>query len=113
MTLKILLFVQLIIFSLSLKETLPIYKAMTELKPALQKEACLFKKDIDDDNKEFYVQPCQEGFHCGNKQNDISSCIPNYFGQKVGEACNYDDECFLGDCDKKYQKMFISKANLW
>lgn len=109
MHLNIFLFVNLIILSFSLKETLPIYKAMTELKPALQKEACLFKKDVDDDNKEFYVQPCQEGFHCGNKQNDISTCIPNYFGQKVGEACNYDDECFLGDCDKKSKKCSYQK----
>ena len=105
MQLNIFLFAILIILSFSLKETLPIYKAMTELKPALQKEACLFKKD----NEELYMQPCQEGFHCGNKQKDISTCIPNYFGQKVGEACNYDDECIYGECDEKRKNAYIKR----
>ena len=106
MQLNIFLFAILIILSFSLKETLPIYKAMTELKPALQKEACLFKKD----NEELYMQPCQEGFHCGNKQKDISTCIPNYFGQKVGEACNYDDECIYGECDEKSKKCIYKEG---
>ena len=111
MQLKIFLFVNLIILSFPLKETLSIYKAMTELKPALQKEACLFKKDEDDnDNYDYvYVQPCEEGYHCGNENHDISTCIPNYIGQKVGETCNYDDECILRDCDEKSQKCTYNK----
>ena len=112
MKFNVFLFVNLIVLSFSLKETLGIYKAMTELKPPLQKEACSFKIDEDDanDNYEYvYVQPCQEGYHCGNKNHDISTCIPNYFGQKVGEDCNYDDECLLGDCDSKSKKCTYNK----
>ena len=105
MKLNTFLFVNLIIMSFSLEEKLSIYKAMSELKPALQKEACFFKKDEDNDEYEYlYVQPCKEGFHCGHKNYDISTCVPNYAGKKVGEECNYNAECLLGDCNKITKK---------
>lgn len=114
MHLNVFLFVNLIILSFSLKELSEtkkyLYRAMTELDPPLETDACLFQREEMIKNVKYdvyYVKPCQEGFHCGNTFNKIiSTCIPNLFGQKVGEKCNYDEECLLGECDKtcKYKK---------
>ena len=70
MSLKVLIVVNLIILTVSLKETQPLYKAMTELNPGLQKEACRFKLEKED-NEFIYVKPCEEGSNCGNNINDI------------------------------------------
>lgn len=104
MILRTFLFVNLIILSFSLEETITLYKAMSELNPPLQQQdICRFKMKTDD-NEILYVKPCEEGFHCGNDFHDISTCIPNYIGQKVGETCNYKDECLLRECDSKTKK---------
>lgn len=110
MSMKIFFFVDLIIFAFSLKDTLPLYKAMTELNPPLQKEACRFRLAKEGDVF-IYVKPCDEGSNCGNKVNDISTCIPNYIGQKLEETCNYKDECLLGHCDEEKQKCTFTKKD--
>lgn len=115
MTFKIFLFTTLIIFSLALKDKDKdtIYKAMSELKPALQKEACQFiyeyKDEEGDKHEEIYMKPCKEGYHCGQKIGDISHCIPNVIHQKYGEKCNYDNECIVGSCDQDKQKCTFVK----
>jgi hypothetical protein len=100
MSFKAFLIVNLIILAFSLKGDEPLFRAMTELKPPLIKEACEFefKKDKE---KFIYMKPCEEGYNCGNKMKDISICIPNYLGQKLGEACNYDAECLFGHCENQ------------
>ena len=113
MTLKILLFVQLIIFSLSLKETLPIYKSMTELNPPLLQEACQFEIENEEkEEKTIYVKSCNDNFHCGNEINGISTCIPNFSLQKMDESCNYDAECEQGHCDSKTKKCTFDKDDV-
>ena len=107
MPFKIFLLTTLIVFSFALKDKdkETIYKAMSELKPALQKEACQFdyeyKDEEGDKNEEIYMKPCKEGYHCGQKIKDISHCIPNVIHQKYGEKCNYDNECIVGSCDQE------------
>ena len=108
MSLKVLIVVNLIILTFSLKETQPLYKAMTELNPGLQKEACRFKLEKED-NEFIYVKPCEEGSNCGNNIDDISTCIPNYIGQKLGETCNYKAECLFGHCDEEKHKCTFTK----
>ena len=73
------LIVDLIVLTFSLKGDEPLFRAMTELKQPLIKEACEFefKKDKE---KFIYMKPCEEGYNCGNKMKDISTCIPNYLG---------------------------------
>lgn len=99
MSLKVFLYVNLIIMSFSLKETITLYKAMSELGASLQKDVCRLKLEGKDNYDFLYVKPCDEGYHCGEDFDDIGTCIPNYIGQKVGEACNYKDECIFRECD--------------
>lgn len=97
MSIKIFILICLIILSFSLKETIYTYKAMTELKPALVKDAC---KYVNKDEGVIYMKPCDKGYHCWNEENGISICIPNNLLKKYGEKCNYDDECLVGHCEK-------------
>ena len=110
MLFKIFIFAGLIIIAFSLRYTIPLYKAMTELNLSLQKEACRLKLEKDDEVF-IYVKPCDKGSNCGNKVNDISTCIPNYIGQKLEETCNYKDECILGHCDEEKHKCIFSKKD--
>ena len=100
MSFKVFLFINLIFLTFSLKETLPLYKAMTELKTPLLKEACRFELEKDDD-KFIYMKPCEEGYNCEYIKKDISICVPNYTRQKLGETCNYDTECLFGHCENQ------------
>ena len=113
MTIKHFLLFNLIIFSIALKDKKEtIYRAMAELNPALQIDSCEAKftfEEEEEDQKYLFMKPCQDGYHCGNKINDISSCIPNVKLQKFGEKCNYDNECILGHCDEEKKVCTFSK----
>lgn len=94
---KAFIWFNLILVVFSLKETIYTYKAMTELKNPLKIDACKF---VNNEEDVIYVKPCEKGYHCGNEINGIGICIKNNILKKLGEVCNYDNECLAGHCEK-------------
>ena len=106
MSLKYLICLTLICLSFSLKETIFKYKAMSELNPPLKNEVCKF---INREEEVIYLKPCEKGYHCGEEANDISICVPNNILKKLGEECNFDNECLAGHCENN--KCSFSEAD--
>lgn len=119
MIVKSLLFANLILFTLSLeepqnlKETMPIYKALSELSPPFQQEVCRYENKKNN-NEIIYLKSCKDGYRCSYEAYDdddikIYKCIPYFYPQKYGETCNYDIECAVGHCDLSKKKCAFSK----
>lgn len=63
---------------------------------------CKIKEKNGNDNpKTYHVQICDYGYYCPKTENDIESCLFDYSLKIAGEKCNFNSECYSGDCDNK------------